>query len=86
VALTLGLNERTLQRKLKDEGTSFRDLQEQVRSSLAVNYMREPQFRLTDIAEMLGYSDLSVFSRSFKRWFGISPQKWRAKEFRGNAS
>jgi AraC-like DNA-binding protein len=85
VALTLGLNERTLQRKLKDEGTSFRDLQEQVRSSLAVNYMREPQFRLTDIAEMLGYADLSVFSRSFKRWFGISPQKWRAREFTGKA-
>jgi AraC-like DNA-binding protein len=85
VALTLGLKERTLQRKLKDEGTSFRDLQEQVRSSLAVNYMREPQFRLTDIAEMLGYADLSVFSRSFKRWFGISPQKWRAREFRGKA-
>ena len=81
VALTLGLSERTLQRRLRAEGTSFRELQEQVRSSLAINYMREPQFRLTDIAEMLGYADLSVFSRSFKRWFGISPQQWKAREF-----
>ena len=37
VALTLGLSERTLQRKLRAEGTSFRELQEQVRSSLAIN-------------------------------------------------
>lgn len=85
VAATMGLGERTLQRKLSLEGTSFRELLEQVRSSLAINYMREPQFRLTDIAEMLGYSDLSVFSRSFKRWFGISPQRWRAREFTGKA-
>jgi AraC-like DNA-binding protein len=81
VAATMGLGERTLQRKLSLEGTSFRELLEQVRSSLAINYMREPQFRLTDISEMLGYSDLTVFSRSFKRWFGISPQQWRAREF-----
>ena len=85
VAVSMGLGERTLQRKLSLEGTSFRELLEQVRSTLAINYMREPQFRLTDIAEMLGYSDLSVFSRSFKRWFGISPQQWRAREYSGIA-
>ena len=85
VAATMGLSERTLQRKLSLEGTSFRELLEEVRSSLAINYMREPQFSLTDIAEMLGYSDLSVFSRSFKRWFGISPQQWRARVFSGMA-
>ncbi len=85
VAATMGLGERTLQRKLSLEGTSFRELLEQVRSTLAINYMREPQFRLTDIAELLGYSDLTVFSRSFKRWFGISPQQWRAREFSGIA-
>ncbi len=85
VAATMGLGERTLQRKLSLEGTSFRELLEQLRSTLAINYMREPQFRLTDISEMLGYSNLSVFSRSFKRWFGISPQQWRAKEITGKA-
>jgi AraC-like DNA-binding protein len=78
VAAILGLSERSLQRKLGEEGTCFRELQEQVRQSIAINYLREPQFRLTDIAEMLGYADLSVFSRSFKRWFGISPRQWRA--------
>jgi AraC-like DNA-binding protein len=85
VAATMGLGERTLQRKLSLEGTSFSELLEQVRSSLAINYMREPQFRLTDISEMLGYSDLTVFSRSFKRWFGISPQQWRTREITGKA-
>jgi AraC-like DNA-binding protein len=83
VATSMGMSERTLKRKLSLEGISFRELLEQVRSSLAINYMREPQFRLTDIAEMLGYSELSVFSRSFKRWFGISPQQWKARDFSG---
>ncbi len=77
VAAALGMSERSLQRKLGNEGTSFRELQERVRQSLAVNYLRERQFRLTDVAEMLGYADLSVFSRSFKRWFGLSPKQWR---------
>jgi len=78
VSTTMGLSERTLQRKLGSEGTCFRELLEQVRSSLAINYMREPQFRLTDIAEMLGYSELSAFSRSFRRWYGMSPLQWKA--------
>ncbi len=77
VAAALGMSERSLQRKLGREGTSFREIQERVRQSLAINYLREPQFRLTDVAEMLGYADLSVFSRSFKRWFGMSPKQWR---------
>lgn len=78
VATILGLSERSLQRRLGEEGTSFREIQEQLRQSLAINYLREPQFRLTDVAEMLGYAELSVFSRSFKRWFAMSPKQWRA--------
>ncbi len=77
IAAALGMSERSLQRKLGRQGTSFRELQERVRQSLAINYLREMQFRLTDVAEMLGYADLSVFSRSFKRWFGMSPKQWR---------
>ena len=77
IAAALGMSERSLQRKLGQQGTSFREIQERVRQSLAINYLREMQFRLTDIAEMLGYADLSVFSRSFKRWFGMSPKQWR---------
>ena len=77
VAASLGMSERTLQRRLQSEGSSFRQVLERLRASLAVNYMREPQFRLTDVAEMLGYAELSVFSRGFKRWYGITPQAWR---------
>lgn len=85
VAASLGLSERTLQRRLRQEGTSFRELLDEVRSALAVNYMREPRFRLTDIAQLLGYSELSVFSRSFKRWFGVSPRQWQALQRRPGA-
>jgi AraC-like DNA-binding protein len=77
IAAALGMSERSLQRKLGKQDTSFRELQEQVRQSLAINYLREMQFRLTDVAEMLGYAELSVFSRSFRRWFGMSPKQWR---------
>jgi AraC-like DNA-binding protein len=77
VASSLGLSERTLQRRLQEEGTGFRELLDEVRSGLAVNYMREPRFRLTDVAQMLGYSELSAFTRSFRRWVGVSPRQWR---------
>ncbi len=54
---------------------------EQVRSELAVNYLQEPQFSLTDIGALLGFAELSVFTRTFKRWFGVTPSQWRARRF-----
>ncbi|WP_390616898.1 AraC family transcriptional regulator ligand-binding domain-containing protein [Maricurvus nonylphenolicus] len=77
VAHAMGYSSRTLQRKLLNEDTNFQSLLNNVRCDQARDYLSNPYYRLTDIAAILGYSELSAFSRSFKRWFGISPQQWR---------
>ena len=85
VAMCMGYSLRTLQRKLNQEQTSFQQQIDRVRSELAVSYLQEPQFSLTDITELLGFAEPSVFSRGFKRWFGETPSRWRARELAGGA-
>jgi AraC-like DNA-binding protein len=77
VAQAMGYSSRTLQRKLLGEETNFQSLLNDVRCVQAKEYLSNPYYRLTDIAAILGYSELSAFSRSFKRWFSLSPQQWR---------
>lgn len=89
VAHTIGYSKRTLQRRLQEENTSFQDIIDEVRHQLSLDYLSEPHYRLTDVAAVLGYSELSAFTRSFKRWQGISPQQWRTqkrKEFAAQAN
>ena len=81
VADCTGYSLRSLQRKLQTEQTSFQQQIDQVRSELAISYLQEPQFSLTDIAGLLGFSELSVFSRRFKSWFGVTPSQWRSRRF-----
>lgn len=81
VAQCMGYSLRTLQRKLASEQTSFQQQLDQVRSELAISYLQEPRFSLTDISELLGFAESSVFTRSFQRWFGVTPSKWRARRF-----
>ena len=79
------MSSRTIQNRLSEEHTSFQQLLEKVRRELAIGYLSKGGMQLTQVAYALGYSELSAFSRSFKRWFGISPQQWRAREFTGKA-
>lgn len=81
VAQCMGYSQRTLQRKLAAENSGFQQQLDQVRSELAIAYLQEPAFSLTDIAELLGFADSSVFTRCFRRWFGITPSKWRNRRF-----
>jgi AraC-like DNA-binding protein len=81
VAQCMGYSQRSLQRKLQAEGTAFQQQLDKVRSELAISYLQEPRFSLTDIGELLGFAESSVFTRSFKRWFGLTPSKWRARRF-----
>ena len=48
---------------------------------MAISYLQEPLFSLTDITELLGFAESGVFTRSFKRWFGVTPSKWRSRRF-----
>ncbi len=73
VARKLGMSARTLQRHLGDEGTSYKELLDAARMTLARNYIVEGRLSVTDIAFMVGFADTSTFSRAFKRWTGQSP-------------
>ena len=78
VANGLNRSMRTLQRELDSEGTSFTALLNQVRADLAPRYMANPRYNLTHVAELLGYSTHSAFTRWFAQQFGVSPQAWRS--------
>lgn len=73
IAKSLHMTERTLLRRLKDEGTTFTDVLDRVRLQLAFQYLKRPDLGIREIAYMLGFSDEGTFSRAFKRWTGRRP-------------
>ncbi|HYH22538.1 MAG TPA: AraC family transcriptional regulator [Azospirillum sp.] len=85
VAEALGIARWTLQRRLGEEGLAFSDVVEQVRRDLATVYMRQPHVPITDIGFLLGYSEVSAFSRAFRRWYGVSPKAMRDRIHAGPA-
>lgn len=76
-AEALGSSPRTLQRKLKEEGTSFTDLVDEVRCDLAKNHLRNGARPIAEIALLVGFSDQSTFHRAFVRWTGKTPGDFR---------
>ncbi len=78
IAEAMHVSNRTLQRKLKEEGTSFIDLLQDARLSLARKYLSQPQRSIVEIAYLLGFSEPSTFSRAFKRSTGQAPADYRA--------
>lgn len=77
IAAELRMSARTLQRHLSEEGTGFADLLDEIRHELAVEYVRDVQRPLGEVAYLLGYSELSAFLRAFKRWTGKTPSDLR---------
>ncbi|RJG08943.1 AraC family transcriptional regulator [Pseudomonas cavernicola] len=79
VAQTQGINVRTLQRRLEEGGATFSDLINGVRRDLVVRYLENPGYSLGRIADMLGYSMPSSFTRWFIAQFGMPPAAWRTQ-------
>lgn len=77
VAEKLGLSARTLRRRLRQEGRSYRDILDEVRFGLAREYLGSTQLPVEEISRMLGYSEAGNFSHAFRRWCGESPLSWR---------
>jgi len=77
IARRLGLGERTLQRRLRDEGTSFAALLDEARAELARSYLGDSKLAIFEVAYLLGYSEPSAFNRAFRRWTGKSPREYR---------
>lgn len=82
VAQQLGLHERTLQRRLAEQGTYFEDIVDRLRQERAHTLLRDTALPLAEIASVLGYSEQSSLNRSCTRWFGQSPNTYR-KSMRG---
>ena len=77
VAQALGTSSRSLQRGLRQQGTSFSHIRQRVRCESALKLLRQDNFSISEIAQMLEYSDPSNFCRAFQRWTGQSPTRWR---------
>lgn len=77
VAKELGMSPRSLSRALAKLGTSFAAIRETLRKELTHKYLKQGDLSLTEIAFLLGYADMSVFSHAFKRWTGITPKQAR---------
>lgn len=77
IANILGLSRRTLQRRLTEQGAVFKTLLLNIRIKTACWYLTSSSIDITLLSEMLGYSDISAFSRSFRITMGCSPLSWR---------
>jgi AraC-like DNA-binding protein len=77
VARELGVSGRLLQSRLKQEGTSYQKLLDQVREDLAIGYLKKGDVTLCELAFLLGYSEQSAFNHAFKRWTGSTPGEFK---------
>jgi AraC-like DNA-binding protein len=82
VARALGMSERTLGRKLADEGVNFTDVLQGLRRDLAVRYLNDRKLRVSKIAWLLGFKDVSAFTHACKRWMGRTPRQLRTSGVR----
>lgn len=79
IAGKMGMSQRAIQRLLEKEGTTYRKLSEEIRKSAAERYLRSTTLPMKEIAFLLGFSELSTFSRAVKLWFGAPPRKIRER-------
>jgi AraC-like DNA-binding protein len=77
VARSLGMSERTLARKLSDEGLNFTEILQQLRRDLAVRYLDDRKLHVSKIAWLLGFHEVSAFTHACKRWTGKTPRQMR---------
>ncbi|MCP4233196.1 MAG: AraC family transcriptional regulator, partial [Aestuariibacter sp.] len=77
IATSLNISQRTLQRKLREQGKTFTGLLETTRRELSLQYVRDPQYSFSEITFLLGFTEPGNFSRAFKRWYGKSPTQFR---------
>lgn len=83
VSRALSMAPRTLQEHLKANGSSFQKIRDTARAELAARYLRDSRMSLSQVADVLGFAELAVFSRCFRRWYGVTAREWRAAARKG---
>ncbi|MFJ9500731.1 AraC family transcriptional regulator [Brevibacillus centrosporus] len=86
VASDLGMSDRTLQRRLTEERTTFKKLLTQARHEKAREYLADPTLDIKEVAFLIGYEDQNSFYRAFRLWEGDTPSNWRSAYFGSNPS
>jgi len=76
VARSLGMSVRSLQRRLREEGTSFQEVLDGIRKALALGRLREARVEADELAFVLGFSHINSFYRAFRRWTGMTPVEY----------
>jgi AraC-like DNA-binding protein len=80
VADELDIHPRTLRRRLAEEGTSFRALLNEARSTVAVDLLRNVGLTVEEVSTRLGYTEVSTFSHAFRRWHGLAPSAYSRRD------
>ena len=83
-ARLLAVSQRSLQGKLKEEGTTYQAVLDSVRRELATAYLEDDGLSLAEIAFLLGYADQSAFNHAFHKWTGDSPLRFKEREKRSS--
>jgi AraC-like DNA-binding protein len=79
VARRIGMSHRTLARRLASEGSTFSEIAEELKGDLARHYLGDSDLPVSQVAWLLGYREVSAFTRAFKRWTGTTPRQFRAE-------
>lgn len=82
VAGLFSMHRRTLHRLLAADGTTFEQVMDTMRHEIALQMLEQSDMKLAQLADMLGYHELSSFNRAFRRWAGMAPGEWRAQRRR----
>lgn len=77
IARALFVSKRTLARRLRQEGSGYREIREQLLAELAARHLRETRLSVEAIAALLGYHDAANFRRAFRRWYDLTPFEFR---------
>jgi AraC-like DNA-binding protein len=81
IARHIGMSHRTLARRLSSEGLTFSEIAEELKGDLARHYLRDSDLPVSQIAWLLGYREISAFTRAFKRWTGKTPRQIRSQGY-----
>ncbi|WP_170956075.1 AraC family transcriptional regulator [Cohaesibacter gelatinilyticus] len=79
IAQNLTMSQRTFERRLREEGTNFTKLLNEIRYDLSIQYLSSDTMSVAEIGFMLGFEEPNSFIRAFKRWHGLSPNQFRKR-------